>query len=260
MSNYYFLATLLPPLSFTSPPDISFEEFEQLLKDNLTAGDMHKARVIRRYFDILNLRSYWKGEALDSFGNFNATAFEEAFITRRDLPNYVFDFVDKYESNNEKILHFPELLHAFFREEVKEASDFFKKYLEMEHGLHLVLLAFRAKQMGRDVMKELQFENPENEVVAQILAQKDAPNYEPPEQFEDLKGVFEKNYNDPIALQQALNEYRFNKVEQMIGLVDTFSINRILGYMVQLILVLRWQALDKEKGLKIFDNILKETP
>lgn len=37
-----------------------------------------------------------------------------------------------------------------------------------------------------------------------------------------------------------------------------FSIDRILGYMVQLILVERWENLDQEKGNQLVDLYIKE--
>lgn len=257
MANYYFLGTLLPELRLDEPPEIGFREYEQLLKENLTEKDLSRTRIIRNLFDILNLRLYWKGEPLDPLGNLDESGFEEALATRSMLPPYFFDFIDKHESPEERIRCFPELLATFFREEIRRATGFFKQYFILERELRLVLAAFRAKKLNRDILPDLQYEDPEDPFVAQILAQKDAPDYEPPEKYEELKSVFDKYSGKPLELQKAMFEFRIQKVEEMLGL-EQFSADRILAYLVELMLVEKWQHLDKQKGIEIVDSMLKE--
>lgn len=257
MPNYYFLGTLLPELTISEEPEIDFDDLDQLLVDNLTLEDYAKTKTIRTLYDIFNLRAYWKEEQLNRYGNYNYSELEEALVTRSMLPGFVFDFMDKYESNEERLAHYPELLHTFVHHAIDHASGFFKYYLKLERELRLILVAFRAKKLGRDIYKELQYEDPEEEIIAQILAQKDAPVYEPPEKYEEIKTVFEQHYNQPIELQKSLLEYRFRKIEEKLG-IELFSIDRVLAYMIELILVETWQKMDKQKGLEIVDSILKE--
>lgn len=256
MPSHYFLGALLPELVIGEVPKIGFEELDQLLRDNLSAGEYSKTKAIRSLFDIFNLRSYWKGEPLDRYGNLSYGDLEEALATRSMLPGYIFDFIDKYSSNEERLEHYPELLVAFCRHASAQASGLFDYYLALERELRLVLAAFRAKTLGRDIYKELQYEDPEEELIAQILAQKDAVAYQPPEKYEEISHLFKRLSDKPLELQKALLEYRFNKIEEKVGL-DLFSIDRILAYMIKLIIVERWQRMDKEKGLKIVENVLK---
>lgn len=258
MANYYFLGTLLPQLHIGETPDIGFNELDQLLKENLSNHDYAKTRMIRNLYDLSNLRAYWKGEPLDGNGNFNASELEEALVTRTLLPGFVFEFIDKYENNEEMLRHYPELLSVFFKHAIQNSSGFFKYYLSLERDLRLILVAFRAKKLGRDIYTELQYENPEEDFIAQILAQKDAPSYEPPEKYEAIKTLFDQYYDQPIELQKALLEYRFNKIEEKLG-IELFSMDRVLAYMIELIMVERWQRMDKQKGLEIVDSMLKES-
>lgn len=255
--NYYFLGTLLPELHIGEVPEIGFREYKQLLKENLSASDYAKTRVIRNLHDIFNLRFYWKGEPLDPFGNLKDSDFEEAFATRSMLPSYVFEYMDKYENKSEQLHHFPALLATFFNEEIEQSSGFFKAYLILERELRLVMLAFRAKKLNKDVFAELQYEDPEESIIAQILAQKDSGSYEPPEKYEELKVIFDKYQNQPLELQKALIEFRFNKIEEMLGL-DLFSADRILAYLVELMLTEQWQHMDQQKGQKIVSNMLEK--
>ena len=120
-----------------------------------------------------------------------------------------------------------------------------------------MLLGFRAKKLGRNLASELQYEDPEDPIVAQLMAQRDAKQYEPPEGFEDLKTVFKTYENDPLGLYKALATYRFNHIEDMLG-VEIFSTDRLLGYAIQLILVQKWLELDQDKGTQIIDKLVKD--
>jgi hypothetical protein len=257
MAAYYFLGTLLPELHIGEAPEIGFSEFDQLLRDNLSTHDYAKTKTIRNLYDISNLRAYWKDEPFDHYGNFTPSELEEALVTRSMLPDFVFNFIDKYESNEERLRHYPELLAIFFRNAISKASGFFEYYLSLERELRLVLVAFRAKKMNRDIFNELQYENPEEDFIAQILAQRDSASYEPPEKYEEIKMLFEQHYDNAVELQKSLLEYRFSKIDEKLG-IELFSMDRVLAYMIELIMVERWQQMDKQKGLKIVDSMLKE--
>ncbi|MEI8365704.1 MAG: DUF2764 family protein [Parachlamydiaceae bacterium] len=257
MANYYFLGTLLPDLNIGEKPEIGFIEFNRLLKENLTEADYAKTKALRGVYDIANLRFYWKGEPLMPAGNFSSSELEEALATHTMLPKYILDFIDKYPTNRERLHHFSELRARFFQEAISQATGFLKYYLTLEREMRLMMVAFRAKKIGRDLYTELQYEDPQEDFIAQILAQKDAQDYEPPEKYEEIKLLFSQYYDDPIELQKALIEYYFGKIDEKIK-IELFSIDRILGYMIELIMVENWLRMDKQKGLEIVDSIVRE--
>lgn len=257
MANYYFLGTLLPDLRIGEPPELGFIELDRLMKENLSTADYEKSKTLRTIYDIANLRAYWKGEPFDPTGNFTETEIEEGLLNRTTLPPYVFQYIDKYPTNEERLQHYPELLSSFYRHAIKSSSGLFRYFLILEKEIRLILVAFRAKKLGRDIYKELQYEDPNEDIVAQILAQKDSPTYEPPEKYEELKVLFNQYYDDPIELQKALIDYRFTKITEELN-IELFSIDRILAYMIEVIMVERWMRMDKQKGLEIVDSMMKE--
>ncbi len=255
--SYYFLGSALPDLQVGAPPDLGFHELLDLLKDNLSEVDYEKVKVIRRFYDIQNMRALWKGEELDKWGNLDQNELEEALLTRSGLASYVYDFLEQYDKTADRISHFPQLLAGYYNEELPKAKGFLFDYLNFERGWRLVSTAFRAKKLNRDIIKELQYENPDCNLVAQIVAQKDAPHYEPPDEYYDLKPIFEKHYQDPSELYQALCHYRFEKINGFSN-IDRFSINGILSFVARFIIVDKWLELDKKKGMQIVDSIVKE--
>jgi hypothetical protein len=257
MTNYYFVGSLLPELRIGFPVEMNFAEFDRLLQMNLSKHDYEKTKILRRFWDIENLRSYWKKEPLDSRGNLNENEIEDAILETEALPPYIRNYLEKHADTPDRLTYFPALLSAYFKEEIKHADGFLKWLLEFQRELRLVLVAFRAKKLGRNLEAELQFEDPEDPFIIQLLAYKDAPVFEPPEKYEDVKALFTERADAPLALHQALCEYIFYTIDKKVGL-HPFTIDRILGYLVQLSLAEKWLELDKAKGVEIVDRFVKE--
>lgn len=255
--DHYFFGAALPPIQIGEPVELPFEEFQFLLATNLNQFDYSRVAALRLFYDIQNIRYLWMGEELDPYGNFSQEELEDAILTGIGIPEYINEFVEKYDEKEERLRNFPALISAYFQNEIPSVSGFLHYYLIFEHEWRLVLTALRAKDLNRDIMVELQFEDPGNELVSQIIAQKDSKTYEPPSRYEKIKGLYETYRDKPVDLYQSLAEYRFNEVEEKL-IVDFFSIERIIGYLVQLIIAEKWIQLDKQKGLEIFESIVKE--
>ncbi len=247
--RYYYLAASLPPLQIGAAVDITFEEFKSRLEINLKKSDLAMARKIRQLIDIYNIRAILLEEEIDPRGNLSKKELDEALLVKADLPSYVFDFLDRYPTTGEKILHFSGLLAKFFSEAIASSKGFLKRYFTFEREYRLVMTALRAKQLGRDLVREMQFEDLSDPFVMQILVQRDSAQYEPPQEFSELKELFVSCGPDPWERYKAFTEYKFRTVEEMQGL-KPFSIDAILSYMVRLLLCEDWLALDKEKGNK----------
>lgn len=256
--QYYFLSSRLPELDFSQQPDISWEEFLFLLDHNLSAGDKRWVNVLRSYYDLENMRRFWSDDAThDLRGSLTEQELEEALVNEDPLPAFVTDYLDKYPHQQDRLRHFSSLLTAYFAQIDPKAPKFLRDYLAFERQLRLVLTGFRAKTLNRDLALELQYEDPDDPLVAQLMAQKDAKSFEPPEGFESLKSLFQQHADKPLDLYRALAEYRFRWIDARLE-SELFSIDRILGYLIQLTLVLQWQALDREQGQKRIDTIVED--
>lgn len=257
MGNYYFLAPSLPDLVLGQKPEVSYEELKTRIAINLSKEDYAKAIVFARFIDINNIRALFLEEPIDTRGNLSEKELDEALLIHNILPEYVFDFLDQFDTVLEKIRHFPSLIARFFVEEIPHAKGFLRKYLQFERDWRLVLTALRAKVLHRDVLNELQFEDFSDPLVAQILAQRDSPQYEPPEEFQGLKEIFVSCGNDPWQQHRAFDAWRFKKIEEMVT-KPLFSIDWILSYMARLLIVEHDYELDKNKGNKIVDTLTQE--
>ena len=257
ISDHYFLNASLPPIRIGEPVELSHNDFSLLLEVNLNSADLSLVGVIRRFYDIQNSRYLWMGQPLDPYGSLNQDELEDSLVTGIGIPDYLYEFVEKYDEKEERLHHFPLVISQYFATETPHARGFLREYLEFERALRLVFTALRAKRLNRDIMNELQYEDPNDDLVAQIIAQKDSKTYEPPARYEKVKGLFENYAENPTELYLALAEFRFTEVEELLG-VDIFSIERTLGYLVQLIIAEKWLSLDKQKGKEILESIVRE--
>jgi len=256
MANYYFLATLLPPLKVGSPVDLGSKELDMLLRQDLTKSDLEKVTVLRRLIDLENIRAIWQKQPFETGGNFDEFELEEALFSGVGLPTYVVEFMEQYPEKQDRLKHFSTLLHRFFSVESKNSNSFVAEYLTFERQWRLVFVALRAITLKRSVESELQFEDPEDPFVAQLLAEAQKKHFEPPRPFEELKPLYEARKKAPLDLYQALSIWRFDYLEEQIEW-ENFSIERILGYIAQLEICEKWLELDKRKGLEIAEEMME---
>ncbi len=257
MANYYYLGTLLPELHFDKKPELGFEELEELLAANLTGKDQEKVNVFRRFSDIQNINYYWKGEPLDPYGHFDKNKLEEALLTGIGLPKYVFEYIEETQHIKDPEKRIYGLMTLFFDQEINQTSGFLKQYLLFEKKLRLILAVLRAKKLNWDLAKDFKHQNLDDEFIEELYSQRDAKTLEIPEGFEEIVEQFNQHYENPAALYKDLTKFRFDFIEEAVG-SQQFSIDRILGYYIQLIFIERWQSLDRQHGLTIVDTILKE--
>lgn len=250
MSRCVFLVPFLPLLSLDKPPELSFEELISLIQVNLSRKDLEKVQVLRLGIDLSNIRNLLLRKPIDPHGNLSEKELDEALLLKSDLPQYVFDFLDQFEDNATKLKNFWGLFTLFFAEEIAQQKGFLKRYLTFERESRLVLLSLRASQAKKDLLQELQFEDPLDPFVTSILLQKDLERYTPPLEYIALKEIFFTYYRDPWEQYLAFTQYQFSVIAGLAG-GSLFSIDRILCYVAQFILVESLYHLDPREGTRI---------
>lgn len=255
MTQYYFLGTSFPPLTIGQTPQVSFDELRELLRMNLTPADWAKFVDLLRLIDLSNVRAEWLGVPFDEQGNFTSLELDEALLVREGLPVFLTDYLDKYDTIEDRLRFFPSLYPALYREMMeKYLSGFLHEYYKLEREIRLTMTALRAKRFHRDVLRELQFEDPTDPMVADIIAQKDAAEYTPPFETQSLKALFTRCADDPKELHKALLEYRFDKLQELEE-AGPFTMDAILGYAARLLLVESWNRLDLGKGTELIEHL-----
>ena len=257
MNRYPFLIASLPEIRLGVKPELLFKDVQDLLALNVGRSDLKKVAELLELVDIDNIKALWLGLPLHAAGHMNAKELEEAILVKDFLPPFVIDFLERYETTEERLSHFPALYVGLYEKMAASSDGFIRSYYEMEREIRLVLTALRAKQLKRDLTLELQFEDVYDPFVMQILVQKDAPDYFPPQEYEALKELFLENSSNPMKLYQSLLQYRFDKILALEEGFLSFSIDRILGFLARLMMVEMWSQLDEQRGLRLVDDLSK---
>ncbi len=256
MANYYFLATLLPPLKVGAHVEVTSKELEFLLQQNLTPKDCELVSALNRYIDIENIRAVLKKQPIIPGGTLDQNDLEDGVVFKEGLPQYVLDYLEEGSDKQELLDNFAKLLHRYFAEESKSKSSFVSRYITFEWHLKLVLVALRAHDLSRSLENELKDEDNEDPFVIDLIERSKEKHFELPFPYQDLKALYEAKKNEPLDLYQTLSEWRFAYIEELIDW-DFFSIDRILGYVAQLKICEEWLQLDKLKGLEIVDQMME---
>ena len=255
MARYYFLTTILPDVVLDEQPRLSFEELIPLYLTNMTASDFEQFQLLRRWIDIQNLRLFWEGLEVDPRGNWLRMALDRLLLTDEALPAVLIDYLLQYESDAQRLEHYPELLSAYLRQEVEERSGFLQDYFAFERRLSIILTGLRAKRVGRDLAKELATEDPTEPTTAWMLSFRDAASIEPPPGFEELGVILERYADSPMLLRRDLTRYQLNWVVERVQ-DRPFTLEFLLGYAVQLLLVERYHELDAQAGEAIVEQMV----
>lgn len=255
MGHYYYVVSAFPPLVLGVKPEMSYDEARQMLALNLSPYDWKQVISMQRETDLYNVRSLWLHEPINLRGNFGEKDLEEALLVKDNLPSYLVEFLDRYETTEERLRYFPSLLSSFYRKRFLEGG-FLQKYHRLQRDIQLCLTALRASMSHRDLTRELQFEDPSDPLVALLLAQKDEIEAVLPDEYEDLKQAFLENKSEPKKLYRAILQVQLAHIEEL-ETARPFSMDVVLGHLARLAIVEAWAMLDDEKGHTTLDQICR---
>ena len=253
MRYYYYVVNAFPPLFLGKKPEMSYEETREMILMNLSAHDLEQLVEFQRPTDLRNIRALWLQEPLDPRGNFSDLELEEALLVGEGLPFFVIDFVQKYESEEDRLRYFSSL-YASLYSQGKRLGGFNRSYYRIEREIRLVLTALRAKSTGRPLIPELQFEDPTDPFIAELIAEAESREFLVPQEYEALKTAFLENRSKPKELYRALLEFRMKCIQELES-EDPFGMGQVLGYLARLILIEDWDRLDQKKGRTALEQV-----
>jgi hypothetical protein len=256
MCYFYYVISAFPPVAVGQKSEMTYEEARQMIALNAPPADWKQIVIFQRLVDIQNIRALWLKEPLDPRGNLKENELEESLLVGDDLPDYVTAFLNRYESLDDRLRYFPSLMASLYRDEIPRLKGFLKNYYQLDREVRLCLTALRSKEQQKDLVRELQFEDPSDPFVAQLLAQKDEKETILPEEYEELKRVFLENKSEPKKLFRSILQIRFSLIEDLEA-ARPFSIDQVLGYLARLSIVESWEQLDEEKGRTALQEVCR---
>ncbi|AGW39056.1 hypothetical protein CPE2_0651 [Chlamydia pecorum W73] len=262
MTQYYFLSSFLPSQQPEASPVFSIDILDDLFDLNLSSKDLHYYTVLKRFFDFENFAFFWADKPLPfSFGTVTQENVASLVRYQQWTEDYEFeeffkDFLLAYRTPKERLKEFSSLVREFLTYYQNSSSQFLREYFTFKQQLRVVLAGFRAKVLHLDVSYLLRNEDSSDPVVLQVLMQKDAPNYELPQEFSDLKDLLADYGRLPHTLHRTLLLYEFHKLEEFYRNAY-FDENLILAKAASYMFAIRNHLANAKKGREIINQIEK---
>lgn len=252
--SYHYLISGLPVISYGDRMWKTANQFRAFLEEHLHPEDFRQVRLVFLLKDHHNLLSYLeKGDIHEeSGGNFNLTDFsnpdDNAAATEENaLPAYMTDILLAHAGSKEEP-DIPEISHAldegYFNHIMAYGDTFLKKYFTFEYNLKNLLAFVKA---GNHNLEQKGFITADTSLtrhlemyVARTLAAD--PEFE---HFEEiLSAAASKNLAEA---EKHIDKLKWRVIDEM-NLFEYFTIDRVLGYLLQMLILERWDHLDKATG------------
>jgi hypothetical protein len=253
MVDYFYLLASFPSVELNSEPPISFHSLMWRLEMNLEEKDFEKIKDFLRYFDLLNLRAFWQKKTLDPWGNLDEKGIEEALLVETEFPEFVFDYLKKYKSDEERCKFFPELLLAYYSYMIERKKGFIQVYFIFQKTIRFLISEKKIEKGGKEKERELFFADLKDIALQEILQKSDSYedlNFD----YRPLVKLIEEQFENPMGLFNGLMEFQFSKITEL-ALDSMFSIDKILQYLALLRIATEVSSLDQEKGEQIIGQI-----
>ncbi|WP_213318216.1 DUF2764 family protein [Chlamydiifrater volucris] len=262
MTKYYFLSSFMPVQSPDGEAVFSLADLDDLLVTNLSREDWVKYQLIKRLFDLENFAFFWNGKEIrHSFGevtkeNVGDLLRFEQWGANEEFEDFFKDFLQMYKSSEERLQSYSQLVRDFLVHYSERCDGFLSKYLSFKQNLRIVLAGYRARAMQLDMSYVLRNEDHSDPIVLHTLMQKDAPQYELPWEFRDLKASLEDYGRLSHTLYRSLELYEFYKLEELMR-DYYFDSGLVLGRAVSYLLALKRSRASIEIGKNFIGEMEK---
>lgn len=266
MSKYYYLVASLPELTLEdSKLSYIVADFKTEIYPGLSLSDQKLIELFYLKFDNQNVLRLLedKDANIDTRGNFSqeelndciATIKEGGEISSKEFPSYLSTFISDYfnmSAENESLLE-DYLVGLYYDYAMKSGNKFVSSWFEFNLILNNILVALAARKYKWDVAQHVVGDTEISEVLRTSGARDFGLSGEV-DCFEQLAKISE--ISELVDREKKLDMLRWGWIDEAT-FFDYFTIERIFAFLLQLEMIERWIALDKEKGNQLFRSIIE---
>lgn len=259
MKQYYYFVTGLPELSIGMERlPFSMAEYIEMIRDEITGDELEIINNLLYHFDNQNLVNLLEGkDEFNPLGNIPKALLEEESKIPMILPSYMQEFLEAHrlEQRENPDLSLENELTLFYHNWLLNNDNLFiQKYARFEHDLKNVLVALNCRKHNVDLGKNVLPINEE----ADVLKQSSASDFGLGYTFDWISEVIAVyNESDILQLEKKLDAIRLAVVDSILDF-EYFTINKIAGYMIKLMIIDRWMQIDKGDGEEVFETMTEE--
>lgn len=256
--QYYYLIAGLPELQFDeSKPGLTLFEFREELKNQLSESDYKLVEKLFLIYDHDNILRFLtlKEENFDELGNFTINHVTES-PENGVLPNYIVDFIHDYSEKKNDNPDYDwnlELTTRYYSNLLNVDNEFLQEYFLFDLHLQNTLTAFYGKKHNIDVSNQLVGDD----YIIQQLRKSQSKDYGLSAEFPEIEGILQiADIENVVEREKKIDLLRWDYINNKT-FFHYFSIEKVLGYLIQLMIVARWLKLDKNTGREMFKMMVE---
>ncbi len=256
-NNYYCLIAGLPDL-IADDNKIPFmiSDFREEILLYLTKNDLKLVDLFFLQEDNKTLLSLLNKRELNgsTAGNFSPTYIEDRLKEPRDLPSYMIEFIknNKDEKKKYDVSDENELTWMFFDFVNKTKSKFIRDYFTFDMNLRNLTTDLNCRKYDRELQKEIIGDNK----FAKALRTSKLKDFGLTDDYPFVERVI-SFFDNPamIEKERQLDLLRWEFLDERTTF-EYFSIDKVLSFLIRLLIIERWSKLDTESGKKVFNGLI----
>jgi hypothetical protein len=257
---YYYLIAGLPELALEQPKlPYTVSSFLEQLSETLSAEDQEAVRLLRYPYDHEALLAIVKQEsgAAHPWGCFSRDDLEAGLREPGRLPAYFHDF---HAACQEESTPWPELslenrlTRRYYDYALARAKGFLHDWLTFERDLRNLLAAWNARTYELDLRGQLIGDNE----VTRALANSHASDFGLPNDYTYVDRLFQEMEQDqPQQREKGIDLIKWDFIEEATTFYY-FTSEVLLGYLLRLMLLERWDGLSATAGRRMLESAVEE--
>lgn len=257
--NYYCLIAGLPEL-LADDKKIPFalRDFKEELKIYLTEEDF---KLVELFFlaednkTLLSLMS--KKEPKESaISNFSPAFIEDQLKEPETLPSYMCEFIENHNSEIKKyeVSEENELAWMFYDYLIREENAFISSWFEFDMNLRNLTTGLNCKKYNLNIDREIIGEND----FAQSIRSSNVKDFGLSVDYDFVEKVISLlDKDDLIEKERGLDLLKWEFLDEKTTF-EYFSIEKVLSFLIKLMIIERWSKLDNESGKMVFHELVEK--
>lgn len=239
MNDHVFLTIFLPTLSFDAIPQLSFEDLRFFLKLNLSSREQKVVTEFLTFYDLENVRSLIMQIPMTTRGSMAHEVLKDRLKEGNTGIPVVDSFLKMYPTQEERISNLPLLSKLYIKTATQTGYPFLRKYFSLENTMRRILSTFRSEASV-----------PPFQLTSEELS---SP------QYRSLYTIWKKKAHS-YDTEREISRWKFLEIERLGEETPPFSFDRVLAYLIRLLLVESRLSLKEHGHSKSLERLVKVAP
>lgn len=266
MSEYYCLVAGLPEITFDGGKvGYSVDKFKEEVLPQLSARDVRLVNLSFNKIDnanILLLLRYGAEAELSSIGCYTKeqlldiiSVSKEGDGRSKEVPAYIYDFLDFYFENIERDLFWDDILSSYYYAYAAAAPNkLVSQWFQFNRNVNNILVAMLARKYKLNIAESVVGDDE----ITEMIRTSGARDFGLSGIIDYLDEIVRISENNKLQeRERQLDDMRLKWLEDN-SVFDYFTVERLFVFLEKLMVVERWSKLDAERGMQCYKDIIEE--